>query len=107
MNKAIWTLALLNWFRSLNYIKCECGCSTTVSANEILLDTYGPVCEYELRCTNCDKMVNYWAYGYLQYPETYTDLIAYKWHRFKSQLLNIKYRFTKPKFTVHKDLPKC
>lgn len=107
MNKAVWVLALLNWFRSLNYIKCECGCRSQVSVNEILLDTYGPICEYELRCTNCGKTVNYWAYGYLLYPETYTDLIVYKWHNFKSYLLNVKYSFTKPKFTVHKDLPKC
>ena len=100
-------LRVRNWLSEINFIACECGCKSRVSANEVLLDTYGPICEYELRCTNCNKIVNYWAYGSLQYPETYTEQISYHWHYFKCRLLNIKYRFSKPKFTVHKDLPKC
>lgn len=62
--------------RVLNMIPCECGCRDD---HWDVKDTMeGLVCEAAIICDNCGKQVNYWAYGCLEYPETYSELIAEK-----------------------------
>lgn len=64
---------LLKLYDKLNFIPCRCGCRETKVTGQVLMDTYGPVCEYEVRCVNCNEIVNYWAYGYYQFPFTRTE----------------------------------
>jgi len=66
-------LRLINLF---NDIPCDCGCKETKVAGEVLMDTYGPICEYEVRCVKCNRIVNYWAYGYYEFPATRMEQFA-------------------------------
>lgn len=66
------------WLRRMNRIPCiKCGSRKT---KEVALDHINYiVCESEIVCAECGAHINYWAYGNLQEPETYTEL----WHRAK------------------------
>ena len=45
-------------------LKCfECGGDKFQQRNIAVLDTYGPICEFEEFCLACDSTVGYWAYG--------------------------------------------
>ena len=83
------------WLRRLNKIPCKCGCRETKIGKEYLLDTYGPVCEYEILCAKCGTIVNYWAYGYLEFPVTWTERFWYNWNIIKGHYSRVG------------DLPKC
>ena len=85
---------LLRLYDKLNFIPCSrCGCCETVIANQVLLDSYGPVCEYEVCCAKCNALVNYWAYGYYQFPFTRTEQLSNWWHdtkiHLKRQFINL------------------
>ena len=49
----------------------------------------------EILCARCGTMVNYWAYGYLEFPETWTERFWYNWNIIKGHYSRIG------------DLPKC
>lgn len=36
----------------------------TVETDPVLLDSYGPVCEFALKSTRTGRRIGYWAYGY-------------------------------------------
>ena len=67
---------LRQWLHIVNMIPCECG--SRDDHWNVKDHCSGHVCEAEIICDDCGKMVNYWAYGSCEYPETYTDLIASK-----------------------------
>ena len=78
------------WFHALNMIPCKCGCKDghwNVKATDA-----GFVSEAEVVCDKCGKIVNYWAYGNLEYPETYTTLIVFKIHMLRDYF-NLKQRY--------------
>ena len=64
----------------LNTIPCKCGCRETKVGREFRIDNLGPVCEYELKCAQCGHIVNYWAYGYFQAPNTWSEYILVSLH---------------------------
>ena len=72
---------LRQWIREINMIPCECG--SRDDHWEVMDTISGHVCEAKIICDDCGKMVNYWAYGSCEYPETYTDLIAEKMYRLR------------------------
>ena len=37
------------------------------------------ICEYDLVCKNCGKVINSYAYGHMMYPETKIGYIKYLW----------------------------
>lgn len=67
---------LREWLHELNMIPCDCGCKN--DHWNVKHRISGFVCEAEIVCDKCGKVVNYWAYGSTQYPETYTKLILEK-----------------------------
>lgn len=92
----------LEWLHGLNMIPCECGCRDD---HWNVKDTIsGFVCEAEIVCDKCGKVVNYWAYGNTQYPETYTKLISEKLKRLEDFLnLRQQYRICKFKKAVKRN----
>jgi len=43
-------------------VKCSCGGEKFREIVKEHID--GRVCEFEVRCINCDALTGYWAYGY-------------------------------------------
>lgn len=86
---------LLEWLHELNMIPCKCGCKDD---HWNIKDTIsGHVCEAEIVCDQCGKVINYWAYGNTEFPETYTDLILEKLQTI-ADFFNIKQRYKIWKF---------
>lgn len=83
MYRDLWD-KLVEWFIDANMIPCSCGSKDDHWNVKDSIE--GIVCEAEVVCDNCGKVVNYWAYGNLESPETYTELI--KWN-----LTNFLYKF--------------
>jgi transcription elongation factor Elf1 len=76
----------MNWlkknFNKWNDIsKCpKCGSTDSESCHEDYLDGYGsPLMEYDVRCCNCGLILNHYAYGYMELPETKTGYIKWIW----------------------------
>jgi uncharacterized Zn finger protein len=79
---------IVDYWKKLNTIPCdECGCRVR---HEVIKDTIsGVVCSTEIHCVNCGYCLNYWAFGYKQYPETYTKLIKIKWGKIKTLICTL------------------
>ena len=60
-------------FSLFNHIPCKCGSKKTKSVGKCQMEPYGPFCEYEIVCEKCGDSINYWAYGFYQYPITRTE----------------------------------
>lgn len=88
-------MQLINAFRRLNTIPCSCGCKEVFARNfeylPVLDNGTGPVLEFEEACTNCGLTVNYWATGYYQYPETYTEEFS-RWLYGMRQSISYKFK---------------
>lgn len=55
----------------------KCGCRSTT---EHPLDYINyMVCESEIRCTNCNELLDFWAYGSSQAIRTRTGQLHYIW----------------------------
>lgn len=93
---------LCEWLHELNMIPCKCGCKDD---HWIVKDTIsGHVCEAEIICDKCGKVVNYWAYGSTEFPETYTKLISERLAKFADYLdLRHQYRIWKFKRLVKRN----
>jgi hypothetical protein len=65
IKKLIWK------FHEWNRKECpDCGCKDTYEVIEDYINVMTPEITY--CCTNCKQIVNYWAYGIMEYPETKT-----------------------------------
>lgn len=86
---------LLEWLHGLNMIPCECGCRD--DHWNVKDEISGCVCEAEIVCDKCGKVVNYWAYGNTEFPETYSQLV---WEKVLKVLnfLNLKQRYRNRQF---------
>lgn len=73
----------------LNMIPCECGCKDDHWNVKDQIE--GIVCEAEVVCDNCGKIVNYWAYGNLEFPETYTGILKRKFEKLKFRTQEFKF----------------
>ena len=61
------------WHKAKKWLisyRCECGIKLyKENTYEEVVDTIsGIVCEKEVRCKNCNKLVGYWAYGGYEPP---------------------------------------
>ena len=45
-------------------IDCDCGCNEKIETY-MYYESYG-VCEYKVRCKQCNKLLGHWAYGHWQ-----------------------------------------
>jgi len=63
----------------------KCGCTDTDSITKDTINYMAS--EVEIVCRNCRHPVNYWAYGTLMEPETFSELLRCKrypvWLRFQ------------------------
>ncbi|HBY21233.1 MAG TPA: hypothetical protein DEG71_09570 [Clostridiales bacterium] len=58
----------------------NCKSKELEEKNHDYLDGYGSPClEYDVVCSNCGCIINHYAYGYMQEPETRVDYIKWLW----------------------------
>lgn len=78
------------WVRHLNKLPCKCGCKNFSEVTKSV--DGGVVSEYEVICVECFANVNYWAYGGMMGPETYTECVSWWWHKNKCKISAILHR---------------
>lgn len=66
---------MLNIFRKWNMLGCpHCHCK---EVEHVVKDrTEGFVTEESVICKRCHEEINYWAYGFYQFPRTKIEAIA-------------------------------
>lgn len=84
------------WIYELNLIPCDCGCRDDHWNVKDSLE--GIICEAEIVCDQCGKVVNYWAYGNTEFPVTYTEAVQRK-------ITTLKQKIFGKKDTFHARLP--
>jgi len=82
-------MKLFNRWNALD--KCHiCGCKSTEIEREYTCGD-NVVCEYDVCCSDCGTVLNHWAYGYMQYPETRIESLRELWYfPFTNNLNKIK-----------------
>jgi hypothetical protein len=82
---ALLQRAFDKWNDLLSYCP-ECG-GETEDTNHDYLDGY-TLCEYEIKCKDCNASVGYWAYGNFDGPTTKTEAVHFKY-------LDLKYKIVR------------
>jgi phage FluMu protein Com len=77
----------------------KCKCKETIDIPKDYINWQ--VCEEEIRCANCNDLLDYWAYGYSQAMRTRTEQLHYVWYHSKISWSNIKMTFY---ILFHKDI---
>lgn len=92
-----WILRIISAFGEWNKERCfQCGCKETYEDD---FDYFNHmVCEYTVKCKNCDTTINAYAYGNFQEPTTRLGAWGMELHYLRLQLIR-KAKKLKPKIS--------